>query len=207
MLTTAYSKSERELDKKTKRHDNGLMDPTDRARFLFVQPQIDPSAYVAAQAVVMGDVRLGAHSSVWPTAVLRGDINFIKIGEGSNIQDGSIVHLADDLPVRVGKLVTVGHRAILHACTVEDECLIGMGATVLDEAIIGRGSIIGAHALVTKGTRIPPGSLVMGTPAKVIRPLHPEEIADIRHWADHYIDLVPIYKMHFEKSAPVTPSL
>ena len=183
------------------------MDPTERARFLFVKPQIDPTAYVSPHAVVIGDVRLAARSSVWPTAVLRGDINFIDIGEGSNIQDGCIVHLADDSPTIVGKLVTVGHRAVLHACTVEDECLIGMGATVLDEAIIGRGSIIGAHALVTKGTRIPPGSLVMGTPAKVIRPLHPEEIADIRHWADHYIDLVPIYKMHFEKSAPVTPSL
>jgi gamma-carbonic anhydrase len=182
------------------------MDPTERARFLFVQPQIDPTAYVAAQAVVIGDVRLAARSSVWPTAVLRGDINFIDIGEGSNIQDGSIVHLADDLPVIVGKLVTVGHRAILHACTVEDECLIGMGATILDGAIIGRGSIIGAHALVTKGTRIPPGSLVMGMPAKVVRPLRPEEIADIRHWADHYIALGPIHKMHFEKAAPVAQS-
>jgi carbonic anhydrase/acetyltransferase-like protein (isoleucine patch superfamily) len=179
------------------------MDPTQRARFLFVQPQIDPSAYVAAQAVVIGDVRLAAHSSVWPTAVLRGDINFIAIGEGSNIQDGCIVHLAEDLPVIVGKLVTVGHRAILHACTVEDECLIGMGATILDGAVIGKGSIIGAHALVTKGTRIPPGSLVMGTPAKVVRALHPEEIADIRHWADHYIALGPIHKIHFEKTRQV----
>jgi gamma-carbonic anhydrase len=181
------------------------MDPTERARFLFVQPQIDPTAYVAPQAVVIGDVRLAALSSVWPMSVLRGDINFIEIGEGSNIQDGSIVHLADDLPTRVGKLVTVGHRAILHACTVEDECLIGMGATVLDEAVIGKGSIIGAHALVTKGTRIPPGSLVMGTPAKVVRPLRPDEIADIRIWADHYIELAPLYKMHFEKAKPVAP--
>jgi len=179
------------------------MDPTERARFLFVQPQIDPTAYVAAQAVIIGDVRLAAHSSVWPTAVLRGDINYIEIGEGSNIQDGSIVHLADDIPVIVGKLVTVGHRAILHACTVEDNCLIGMSATILDEAVIGAGSIVGAHALVTKGTRIPPGSLVMGMPAKVVRPLHPEEIAGIRSWADHYIELAPIHKMHFEKAAPV----
>lgn len=171
-----------------------------RARFLYVQPQIDPTAYVAAQAVVIGDVRLAAHTSVWPTAVLRGDINYIDIGEGSNIQDGSIVHLADDLPVRVGKLVTVGHRAILHACTIEDECLIGMGATILDGAVVGKGSIIGAHALVTKGTHIPPGSLVMGTPAKVVRPLRPEEIADIRTWADHYIALGPLHKKHFEKS-------
>ncbi|HEV3272987.1 MAG TPA: gamma carbonic anhydrase family protein [Candidatus Methylacidiphilales bacterium] len=180
------------------------MDPTERARFLFVQPQIDPTAYVAPQAVVIGDVRLAAHSSVWPTAVLRGDINFIEIGEGSNIQDGSIVHLADDLPTRVGRLVTVGHRAILHACTVEDECLIGMGATILDGAVIGRGSIVGAHALVTKETRIPPGSLVMGTPAKVARALSPDEIAGIRIWADHYIELVPLYKMHFEKAGQVT---
>ena len=179
------------------------MDPTERARFLFVQPQIDPTAYVAAQAVVIGDVRIAAHASVWPMAVLRGDINFIEIGEGSNIQDGSIIHLADDLPTRVGKLVTVGHRAILHACTVEDECLIGMGATILDGTVIGKGSIVGAHALVTKGMQVPPGSLVMGTPAKVVRPLRPEEITDIRTWADHYIALAPLHKMHFEKSAPV----
>ena len=182
------------------------MDPTQRARFLFVQPQIDPTAYVAAQAVVIGDVRLAAHSSVWPMSVLRGDINFIEIGEGSNIQDGSIIHLADDLPTRVGKLVTVGHRAILHACTVEDECLIGMGATILDGAVIGKGSIIGAHALVTKGTQIPPGSLVLGTPAKVVRALSPEEIADIRTWADHYVGLAPLHKMHFEKAKPVERS-
>ncbi len=142
----------------------------------------------------MGDVRLGPRASVWPTAVLRGDINFIEIGEESNIQDGSVVHLAEDLPVIVGKLVTVGHGAILHACTVEDECLIGMRATILDGAIIGRGSVVGAHALVTKGTRIPPGSLVMGTPAKVVRPLRPEEIADIRTWADHYVALGPIHR-------------
>jgi len=186
-----------------KQHENDGMDPTERARFLFVQPQIDPTAYVAPQAVVIGDVQLAARSSIWPTAVLRGDINFIEIGEGSNIQDGSIVHLADDLPTRVGKLVTVGHRAILHACTVEDECLIGMGATILDGAVIGKGSIVGAHALVTKGTRIPPGSLVMGTPAKVVRPLNPDEITGIRTWADHYIELAPLYKMHFEKSKPV----
>lgn len=179
------------------------MDPTERARFLFVQPQIDPTAYVAAQAVVMGDVRIAARASIWPTAVLRGDINYIEIGEGSNIQDGTIVHLADDLPVIVGKYVTVGHRAILHACTIEDNCLIGMGATILDGAVIGAGSIVGAHALVTKGTRIPPGSLVMGMPAKIARALHPEEIEDIRPWADHYLELGPIHKMHFEKAGPV----
>jgi carbonic anhydrase/acetyltransferase-like protein (isoleucine patch superfamily) len=182
------------------------MDPTVRARFLYVQPQIDPAAYVSPHAVVIGDVRMAARSSAWPTAVLRGDINFIEIGEGSNIQDGAIVHLADDLPTRVGKLVTVGHRAILHACVVEDECLIGMGATILDGAVIGHGSIIGAHALVTKEMKVPPGSLVLGTPAKVVRPLREDEIAGIRVWADHYVDLVPLYKLHDGKVAPVAPS-
>lgn len=170
------------------------MNAEHRARFLFAQPRIDPSAYVSPQAILLGDVRLAARVSVWPTAVLRGDINYIEIGEESNVQDGSIVHLSDSLPTCVGRLVTVGHRVTLHACTVEDECLIGMGATILDGAIIGRGSIIGAHALVTKDTHIPPGSLVMGTPAKVVRPLRPEEIADIRHWADHYTALIPVYK-------------
>ena len=170
------------------------MDERHRARFLFVEPRVDPTAYVSPHAVVMGDVRLGPRASVWPTAVLRGDINFIEIGEESNIQDGSVVHLAEDLPVIVGKLVTVGHGAILHACTVEDECLIGMRATILDGAVIGRGSIVGAHALVTKGMQIPPGSLVMGTPAKVVRALRPEEIAGIRAWADHYVALGPIHR-------------
>ena len=181
------------------------MNPAERARFLYVKPRIDPTAYVAPQAVVIGDVRLAARVSVWPMAVLRGDINFIEIGEGSNIQDGAIVHLAEDLPVRVGRLVTVGHRAILHACVVEDECLIGMGATILDGAVVGRGSIVGAHALVTKEMEIPPGSLVMGTPGKVVRPLRPDEIAGIRVWADHYVDLGPLHKMQEQKTAPVAP--
>jgi carbonic anhydrase/acetyltransferase-like protein (isoleucine patch superfamily) len=182
------------------------MDPVDRARFLYVKPQIDPSAFVSRHAVIIGDVRLAARSSVWPAAVLRGDINFIDIGEGSNIQDGCVVHLAENLPVRVGRLVTVGHRATLHACTVEDECLIGMGATILDGAVIGRGSIVGAHALVTGGTKIPPGSLVMGMPAKVVRALSPDEIAGIRKWADHYVDLGPLHKAHELEHAPVVRS-
>ena len=137
---------------------------------------------MSPHAVVIGDVRLAARSSVWPTAVLRGDINYIEIGEGSNVQDGCVVHLGRGFAGGRGKLVTVGHRAILHACTVEDECLIGMGATILDGAVVGRGSIVGAHALVTKDMKIPPGSLVMGMPAKVVRPLTLEEIEGIRVW-------------------------
>ncbi len=178
------------------------MDERHRARFLFVAPRIDPAAYVSPHAVVIGDVRLAARSSVWPMAVLRGDINFIEIGEDSNIQDGCVVHLAEDLPVVVGKLVTVGHRATLHACTVEDECLIGMGATILDGAIIGRGSIVGAHALVTREMQVPPGSLVLGSPAKVVRALSAGEIADIRIWADHYVALGPIHREHEKTQSP-----
>ena len=170
------------------------MDPMHRARFLFAKPRIDPAAYVSSHAVVIGDVRIGPRASVWPAAVLRGDINFIEIDEGSNIQDGCVVHLSEDYPTRVGQLVTVGHGAILHACTVGDNCLIGMRATILDGAVIGEGSIVGAHALVTKEMNVPPGSLVMGTPAKVVRALRPDDIAGIRILADHYVDLVPIYQ-------------
>ena len=169
------------------------MDPTERARFLFVQPQIDPTAYVAAHAVVIGDVRLAARCSVWPTAVLRGDINFIEIGEGSNIQDGSIVHLADDLPVRVGKLVTVGHRAILHACTVEDECLIGIGARVLNNCRIGAGSIIAAGSVVPEHTVVPPRTLWAGVPAKMRRELTDKDRTLVLEYAKNYLHYTEIY--------------
>jgi carbonic anhydrase/acetyltransferase-like protein (isoleucine patch superfamily) len=124
---------------------------------------------------------------VWPLCVLRGDINTIEVGEGSNIQDGTIVHLADDYGVRIGNYVTVGHAAMIHACTIEDECLIGMRATVLDGAVIGRRSIVGAGAVVTKGTIVPPGSLVLGMPAKVVKTLGEQEQAALRHWAEKYV--------------------
>jgi len=157
--------------------------------FLTRKPQIDPTAYVAEGAVVMGDVRLGPLSSVWPMSVLRGDIETIELGEGSNIQDGTIVHLADDLGVKIGRYVTVGHAAMIHACTIEDECLIGMKATVLDGAVIGKRSIVGAGAVVTKGTIVPPGSLVLGMPAKVVKPLGEEEQAGLRVWAEKYVEV------------------
>lgn len=130
---------------------------------------------------------MAADSSVFYGAVLRGDIETISIGEGSNIQDGVIIHLADDLPAVVGNYCTVGHGAIIHACTVEDECLIGMRATVLDGAVIGRESLVAAGALVTPGTHIPPGSMVMGAPAKVKRALTPEERAGLKRWAVKYV--------------------
>ncbi len=167
------------------------------ARYLDQTPQVDPTAYVAAGATVIGAVTLGPRSSVWHSAVLRGDINTIEIGEGSNVQDGTIVHLADDLGVKVGRYVTIGHAAMIHACAIGDESLIGMQATVLDGAVIGAQSIVGAGALVTKGTEVPPGSLVLGTPAKVIRPLSDEERAGLRAWAEKYVLVSAEHKKRF----------
>jgi gamma-carbonic anhydrase len=156
-------------------------------RFLRKPPTLGKGVYLASTAVVVGDVTLGDHSSVWYHAVLRGDINCIRVGHHSNIQDNAVVHLADDYPAIIGNYVTVGHSAIIHACTVGDESLIGMGATVLDGAEIGEQCLIGAHSLVTPGTRIPAGSLVMGSPARVKRALTPEERAGLKHWADKYV--------------------
>ncbi len=163
-------------------------------KFLGQDPTIDPSAYIAPNATVIGDVRLGPHTSVWPTAVLRGDIDYIEVGEGTNIQDGTIVHLADDLPAIIGRYVTIGHAAIIHACTIEDECLIGMNATILDGSVIGRNSIIGANSLVTQNTVIPPLSLVMGSPARVVKELDPEKSTELRHWAEKYIQVAAAHQ-------------
>ena len=144
--------------------------------------------YIACGAVVIGDVTLGDHSSVWYNAVLRGDINRIEVGHHTNIQDNAVLHLADDYPCVVGNYVTIGHSAIVHACTVGNEVLIGMGAMILDGAVIGDQCLIGAGALVTMGTEIPPGSMVMGSPAKVIRALEPEERAQLKSWAVKYVE-------------------
>lgn len=162
--------------------------------FLSREPEVDPSAYVAPSAVMMGSVKIGPKASVWPLCVLRGDIEDIEIGEGSNVQDGTVVHLADDLGVKVGKYVTIGHAAMIHACTIEDECLIGMKATVLDGAVIGRRSVVGAGAVVTKNMKVPPGSLVLGMPAKVVKQLTEEEQADLRHWAEKYVVVAAAHK-------------
>jgi carbonic anhydrase/acetyltransferase-like protein (isoleucine patch superfamily) len=167
------------------------------AKFLDQRPEIDPSAYIASGAVVIGAVRLGKNSSVWHNAVLRGDINQIEVGECSNIQDGTIVHLADDYGVKIGCYVTVGHAAMIHACEIGDECLIGMQATVLDGAVVGRQSIVGAGALVTKGTRIPEGSLVLGSPAKVVRPLSDEERSGLKSMAEKYVIVSREHKKRF----------
>ena len=152
-------------------------------------PRIHPTAFTAANATIVGDVTLGEESSVWYQCVLRGDINRIVIGPRSNIQDGAVVHLSDAFGTEVGELVTVGHKAILHACKIGDEVLVGMGAIVLDGAEIGARSIIGAGAVVTGGKVFPPGSLILGTPAKVVRTLTLDEQAGIRTWADRYVTL------------------
>ena len=157
--------------------------------FLTAAPAIDDSVHVATGAHVVGDVRIGARASVWPGAVLRGDINYIEIGEATNIQDGAVVHVADAFPAVVGRSVTVGHCAIIHACMIGDECLIGMHATVLDGAVIGRQSIVGAGAVVTQGTRVPPGSLVLGMPARVVRTLTEEERASLASSAEKYVQV------------------
>ena len=166
---------------------DGIILPMAIESYETFQPEIHPSAFVAASADVIGRVTLHENASVWYHTTLRGDINEIVIGPQSNIQDNAVVHLADDYGCYVGELVTVGHSAIIHACTIKDEALIGMGAIVLDGAVIGERSIIGAGALVTGGTVIPPGSLVLGSPGKVVRMLSKNEQADVKSWAEKYV--------------------
>src|SRR5438876_5425151 len=155
--------------------------------FLRRQPRLGQGVYIARGATVVGDVTLGDYSSVWYNAVLRGDINHIVVGHHTNIQDNAVLHLEHDWPCLVGNYVTIGHSAIVHACTVGDESLIGMGAVVLDGASIGRQCLIGAKALVTPRTQIPDGSLVLGMPAKVVRPLTEQEKQRLRISAEHYV--------------------
>jgi len=166
------------------------MDLAERlARHLGRQPDTARAAFVAPNATVLGDVTLGPLSSVWYGCVLRGDINSIEIGEGTNVQDLTMVHLADEYEVKVGAWCTIGHGAIIHACAIGDECLVGMGATILDGAVIGDRCIVGANALVTQRFKAPPGSLILGSPAKVVRPLTDAELAGLRGWAGKYIEV------------------
>ncbi|MEO8426356.1 MAG: gamma carbonic anhydrase family protein [Verrucomicrobiota bacterium] len=156
--------------------------------FLRRQPRLGTDVFIARGAVVIGDVTVGDCSSVWYNAVLRGDINRIVVGHHTNIQDNAVLHLADNFPCVVGNYVTVGHSAIVHACTVGDETLIGMGATILDGAVIGSQCLVGAHSLVTQGIRIPDRSLVLGSPAKVMRALSGEELSALKTAAQHYVE-------------------
>jgi carbonic anhydrase/acetyltransferase-like protein (isoleucine patch superfamily) len=165
----------------------GELDPQ-LDKFLRRQPRLGKNVFIARNATVIGDVTLGAHSSVWYGAVLRGDINRIVVGHHSNVQDNAVLHLADNFACVLGNWVTVGHSAVVHACKVGDEVLVGMGAVILDGAVIGKQSIIGAKALVTQGTIIPPGSMVLGAPAKAVRKLSKEERAGLKWWAQKYVD-------------------
>ena len=170
------------------------------AQRLELGPRLGPDAYVSPGANVVGDVSLGQESSVWYGAVLRGDINRIIVGAQSNIQDCAVVHLADDFPAVIGERVTVGHSAVVHACTVDDEVLIGMGAIVLDGAEIGARSIISANALVIRGTKIPPGSLVLGSPGSVARQLSSAEQSNIQRWAFKYVQTAKYFREHYART-------
>lgn len=151
-------------------------------------PQVDSTAWVADSAEVMGRVNIGPEASVWFGCVLRGDTESMTIGAGSNIQDLSVLHADFGLPLTIGKHVTVGHKVMLHGCTIGDESLIGIGAVVLNGAKIGRNCLVGAGALVTEGKEFPDGSMIMGAPARVVRQLTPEQIEGLRQSAQHYID-------------------
>ena len=157
-------------------------------------PFIHADAFVHESAVLIGQVDVGAHSSIWPGVVMRGDMGRIRIGESTSIQDGSTCHITEGLSeTQVGNCVTVGHRVILHGCIVEDECLIGMGSILLDNCVIGKGSLVAAGTLITVGTKIPPNSLVMGSPGKVIRPVNEKEKNMIADGWRVYVDYAQRY--------------
>ena len=157
-------------------------------------PEIDPTAWIAPGAVVAGRVSLGPDVGVWYTTVVRADMESVSIGAGSNLQDGTVVHADPGFPAVIGAGVSVGHRAVLHGCTVEDDCLIGMGAVVLNGAVIGRGSLIAAGAVISPGTEVPPGSLVAGVPGKIRRELTEEQIDATRMNAAAYRHLLGLHR-------------
>ncbi len=174
--------------KDIERH-RGLILPFEQTR-----PQIDPSAFVAEQSTVIGDVVIGPRSSIWFGAVLRGDVFPIRIGQETSIQDNSVLHVtAGQFATHVGDRVTVGHSVTLHGCTVEDRCIIGMGAVVLDRAVVETGCIIGAGSVVTPGTRIASGHLAFGSPARIVRRLTDTELQQLDESAAHYVALIARY--------------
>ena len=158
-------------------------------------PRLGNDVFIAETAMVIGDVEIGARSTVWFGAVIRGDVYYIRIGEETSIQDNSVIHVTHgQYATVIGNRVTVGHSVTLHGCTVRDRCIVGMGSTVLDQADIGERCILGAGSLVTPGTKIPPGHLALGNPAKVKRPLTEKELAWIESSADHYVELAKTYR-------------
>ncbi len=170
-----------------------------------LKPRIAESAYIDESAVVIGDVTIGEHSSVWPLVVLRGDDQAIVIGDRSNIQDGSVIHGASDnevypggIPAIIGDDVVVGHKVILHACTIGNQCLIGMSSIVLDGAVIEEGTILGAGSLVPIGKRLESGYLYLGSPARRVRELKEKEKYLLKYGANHYVELKEAYKAEDE---------
>ena len=158
-------------------------------------PQISVSAYIDAQAVIIGDVSIGEHSSVWPCTVIRGDVNYIRIGARSNVQDGCVLHVMREThPLILGDDVTVGHGVVLHGCNIASRCLIGMGSVILNGAKVGAGSIIAAGTLIPEGTEVPPGSMFMGHPGKLRRALTVAENDSIDRYAQNYIRYSETYK-------------
>jgi len=165
-----------------------------------ISPKLDASVFVAPSADLIGDVELGPDSSLWFDVVVRGDVNYIRIGKGTNIQDGSVVHVTRVTnPTIIGDYVTVGHNVNLHGCTINDLCLIGMGAIVLDGVIVEKNAFVAAGCLVAPGKVVPSGTLYAGSPGKVVRELREEEIAFFRKSAQNYIDLKNDYLNDFEK--------
>jgi carbonic anhydrase/acetyltransferase-like protein (isoleucine patch superfamily) len=162
-----------------------------------IVPRIHPSAFIAEDAVIIGDVEIGEDSSVWYGCVLRGDVNYIRVGDRSNVQDGTVVHVSRagfDGPTIIGNQVTIGHGAMIHGCKISDGALIGIGATVLDGAEIGGEALIAAGSLVPPNAVIPPRVMVMGSPAKVRRDLSPAEVADLAEFWKSYVDILPDYR-------------
>ena len=157
-------------------------------------PEVHPEAWVASNASIIGKVKLEKNSSIWFNAVLRGDIELIKIGEGSNIQDGSVLHTDPGYPLTVGKRVTVGHMVMLHGCQISDDSLIGIGSIILNNAKIGKNCIIGANSLITENKVIPDNSLVVGSPGRVLRKVTDEEIKSVLENGKHYVDFSKKYK-------------
>ena len=153
-----------------------------------VSPRVHPTAFIDDSAQVIGDVEIGEESGVWMNAVIRGDVHSIRIGRRSNVQDGSVVHaMTGTHPTSIGDHVTIGHGAVVHGCTIEDQCLIGMGAILLNGVLVGTGSIVAAGSLLPEGMIVPPRSLVIGTPAKVRRSLDDDSVAEIQMLADRYV--------------------
>lgn len=157
-------------------------------------PQMEGETFVAATAVVVGNVRLKHEASVWWGAVLRGDYDAITVGQRSNVQDNAVVHMDEGFPVTLGDRVTIGHKAVLHGCTIGNNSLVGINAVVMNEAVIGDDCLIGSNALVTEGKQIPPRSLVLGSPGKVVRELSDDEVAELTDFSDRYVRNFRRYK-------------